>query len=1043
MNLEIVSAGAGSGKTYDLTMKVAQAIQEGLAPDHIMATTFTNVAADELLHRVREKLLSVGRRDAAEGILGGLVGTINSTMGNLLTLFCWNAGLPPTLQVVEPDDAKVLFRSALAAVQDNILTDRFRQAVERLSLSDDWEAAAKNIADQARTNAISPDELRHHADRSWEALQGYFSSSPMSREESIQWERQTKMALEAVINGLHRRTLTQKNETDGLGTLESIDRKARYQGHITWWDWMRLAGANAGAKNKDLVEPLKNLASAAFRHPLLVDDMKVAIQSIFEMAAGALEIFQTMKKDRGLIDFVDQESILYGLMEYPEVRSEFSRRIHALWVDEFQDCSPLQLALLTEISLLINQASWVGDPKQAIYGFRGADPELMDWAIRELGHGQYRILGDSHRSRPELVSLVNDLFTPVFQRQDIPRDRVQLRPHRKRVEELSPPFELWRLQAKNQDQQYRAIASGINDILNDSSRYLVDDHGRLRPIRGSDIAVLCRKNDSCTAIAAALSQFGIRAIVGREGLFDVPETHLTLAALRYLWDKEDSLAVAELLHLGSPLGEDREWLSQWLDPECKEQLLQNPRIVALNQARQSTELTLSELLDRAMVAIDIFDVVAGWGESDVRRGNLEKLRGLAQGFESRTQGLGLAPTVPAFLGYIEDIRSDKKNDGNKQSKSQDIKAVNVLTYHGAKGLEWPMVILTFQSRPPEATPFEVRVLSPIERTLKRPLDGRWIRYWPWPFGLKRHDVGLDATMAGAPAIMEAEQRLVSENSRLLYVGMTRARDYLVWAFAGKSVKDLDVLSDGDGVPVFQWPTLGATEMVVGGACHSVVQKDLVYEEVVGQTQDMPSTIWVLPKSKEAWSRVPRHIAPSHSVSDKIHGSIEETVALGDRIPLVGTTDMERLGLMVHGFIAAAHNTPQEQWPSLAQELIDRWGISYFQPSYLIEAKRRYQQFLQSRWPGFKEQVEWPVQMKKGNQLVSGWIDSLWEGPQGYIIVDHKTFPGREEQWDQKALGYVGQLERYHTMVTQASSKPVLEMWIHFPVVSRMLRIGVI
>jgi len=104
-------------------------------------------------------------------------------------------------------------------------------------------------------------------------------------------------------------------------------------------------------------------------------------------------------------------------------------------------------------------------------------------------------------------------------------------------------------------------------------------------------------------------------------------------------------------------------------------------------------------------------------------------------------------------------------------------------------------------------------------------------------------------MAGAPAIMEAEQRLVSENSRLLYVGMTRARDYLVWAFAGKSVKDLDVLSDGDGVPVFQWPTLGATEMVVGGARHSVVQKDLVYEEVVGQTQDMPSTIWVLPKAK--------------------------------------------------------------------------------------------------------------------------------------------------------------------------------------------------
>ncbi len=93
--------------------------------------------------------------------------------------------------------------------------------------------------------------------------------------------------------------------------------------------------------------------------------------------------------------------------------------------------------------------------------------------------------------------------------------------------------------------------------------------------------------------------------------------------------------------------------------------------------------------------------------------------------------------------------------------------------------------------------------------------------------------------------------------------------------------------------------------------------------------------------------------------------------------------------------------------------------SHLEPSDLIAAKERLQQFMTQRWPQFREKVEWPVEMKRNHQLVRAWVDSLWEGENGFTVIDHKTFPGREADWEDKALGYAGQLLEYQTMVEQA------------------------
>src|SRR5204862_4090544 len=127
-------------------------------------------------------------------------------------------------------------------------------------------------------------------------------------------------------------------------------------------------------------------------------------------------------------DFVDQEALALELLRREDVRAALQGQLDLVLVDEFQDTSPLQLAIFLELASLARQSVWVGDQKQAIYGFRGTDPALMDAVIESLTaistdpelvlaaveavgkHAKLETLSVSYRSRPELVHLTSDVF---------------------------------------------------------------------------------------------------------------------------------------------------------------------------------------------------------------------------------------------------------------------------------------------------------------------------------------------------------------------------------------------------------------------------------------------------------------------------------------------------------------------------------------------------------------------------------------------------------------------------------------------------------
>ena len=116
MNIKIISAGAGSGKTYRLTQEMVRLMREGVRAGGIIATTFTKKAAAELQERVRVKLLSEGLTEQAEDLTNALVGTVHSLGVKLLQRFAYEAGISPEVAIIAEEDQQILFNQSLATV---------------------------------------------------------------------------------------------------------------------------------------------------------------------------------------------------------------------------------------------------------------------------------------------------------------------------------------------------------------------------------------------------------------------------------------------------------------------------------------------------------------------------------------------------------------------------------------------------------------------------------------------------------------------------------------------------------------------------------------------------------------------------------------------------------------------------------------------------------------------------------------------------------------------------------------------------------------
>lgn len=1056
--LHFISAGAGSGKTYRLTQILYAKLSAGeIRPSGVIATTFTRKAATELRERVRSHLLEQGAYKIANAMGQARINTVNSVCGDLLGRFAFEAGMSTEQQVLEEAQEKTLLAQTIETVMDGEETAKLLAIARRMSI-EDWKRDLAELIKQTRSNNIDIGLLKGFAAQNADDLLAHF---PKATSDDL-----ASQLIQAIEDGLPELEQVaaegqKKNTNDYLALVKDMRSKLRAK-ETVWSDWAKLAAA---APEKSLARIAERIGEAADRyaeHPDLHRDVRDYLQMQFMLCEKALQAYADKKREMGVLDFTDQEHLLLMALDNDTVAATLREELDLLMVDEFQDTSPIQLALFLKLAQFAREVYWVGDIKQAIYGFRGSDTTLMKGildALTALG-GDKEVLDKSWRSREPLVKLVNAVFVSAFAA-TLQEDEVRLTAERK--EQLTgAAFANWKLEGSNADKRNSALVTGVKQLV--ASGYVVYDKPakQARAIRYGDIAILSRSNDGVNNLAAELRAQGVPAAISQAGLLQTPEAILALACLRRLNDPSDTIASAEIVSLAG-CEEPESWVADRLHlmanaPEDKPGGYGNdwreagdnvyPLLAELAKLRADMPiLSPLEAMQTVVAHGQLSAIMLRWcgneNEARTRLANLESLLNMARQYEETSRSTNQSASVSGLILWL-----------NEQAEAEQdflalpaIDAVKVMTHHGSKGLEWPVVILTGLENKVRDRLWAISTVSQSAVDVQQPLKDRFIRFWPWPFG-KMEKVNIAEPIAQSEIAKTFHAIAVEEEKRLLYVSMTRARDLLILARGGRDNEEswintvaadwlqgeeeatMLALPNGETIPYQHWLLDPPEDQAASSAEAEPIHW---FKESV-----IPSQAGIQPDKK----RLPLKFSPSSAAQQSC--TVSESISLGKRMSLKPGVDMAQLGTAIHGCIGASLTDPSA--PLTVDEIenvLQRMGVAEaVQPQELLDQIAAFSTWIKTRWPEAVHYAEIPTEMQMPNgQVLQGRIDLLLKVNGGWILIDHKSNPGGADRWEAIAQEYAGQLGAYKDAVEKASGEKVIESWLFLPVGAGMVSIA--
>lgn len=1078
--IEFTTASAGSGKTFRLVEIVAKAIEDGSArPQGIVATTFTVAAANELRERLAAKFYEAGRYQDAVLLGSGMIGTVHGICLDLLSRFSLQAGLSPEVTILDDPQSQILLSRAFDTILSGEEETTLYELSSRLAQIDPrtnthhFRTAIPKIVANARGNDIDPAALPAMGIASWEEMKAALPDP-------------TSDDLDAALASAISDALQEIDPNSTVGVVQTYRKRlldsarALKNGKLGWAEWNKLSteSPGSGKANAHIAPPVQEIASRLGEHPRYHEDHEAYLALLFQTARHLADQFGQLKLESGAADFADLEKEALDLLTHSEeVRSILSDEIDLLVVDEFQDTSPIQLALFSRLAECAKRVVWVGDVKQAIYGFRGADPELIISAV--AGAEKAGTLGKSWRSTPNLVHLVNELFAkPFADHLGLPREEVTLTPHRQTHPDALPSIRIakvttgeilknGKLKALKNEHRHSATADAIQafltsgeQVIDKSSVTLANPAGTLRPVTPRDVAVLVRTGDHAKALASELRARGIDVSLSTPGLIATPECQLALACLRVLVDPRDSLAAAEVIALEAQHPPET-WLSDRLSYLQKRAALTagetlpdwgidgaiaSPSIRCLLSARENHNLTTLSplaLYDLAHSAADVPRLTSAWGptqqRAEQRLANLSRLREFIHEYQNTAHGAGVPATLNGLFGWLTDLADDYgTNDAlDKGPIDPEIDAVHIGTYHGAKGLEWPVVFATDLDTDTRTRLFSLRPHSDTEKLdLSNPLVGRGLRLWIHPFG--KSNAALLDDLQASPAGVQAQSTAVSEDLRLLYVGLTRARDTLVLVHDPATVPSwLDIANAEDLLAADTALSLGETTIPCAVTNH-------IYEPQL-TTPAATTSIQVPVRTLTRTQRPPLLITPSSR--EPIPGAtVTETTEFGEALAIPATINARDYGDAMHRIIAAEIQNPNHSSRhDRAARLLSHWGLEkHLSPEQVLATIDTYLQWIADKFSPTRQFIEVPfTHTTADGQQATGFIDHLILTPTGPVILDHKIFPGPKAMWDQTALAYSGQLDLYRQVVSAAyPNDPTPECWIHLVSSGAAIRLSV-
>ena len=819
-----LEASAGTGKTRVLVDRYVRLLEAGVAPRNILAITFTRKAAAEMRQRVmatlrqrqREGGITPARWREIRDAFGDIgISTIDAFCLSLLHEFPLEAGVDPGFDLADETETPRFIESSLdsaLAIGRAISMDdsdvallftelgepRLRKALT--ALLDRRLVAGDALNRFLRGRDMSVDMACH---RLLHALRGAMSSIAAGGDGAVRLFVATGPvvpAFDLVAREMHELMVDPPMPPARLRGL--LDRLSD------------LVLTQKGEPRKRPAHTKAQFRSAADyeRHKVIVSGLGPHVQAAVEafrqdinlvLARGVRRLFaiaqdeyrRTLDK-HGVLDFPDllerTLKLLGQMEEFSRSRYRLESRYEHVLVDEFQDTSRAQWRLVRELVRAWSAGEGlthgpippsifiVGDRKQSIYGFRDAEVTVLDAAAQFINALRPETparaaITRSFRSVRELLEFVNDVCHAVEKAPDRPDAfRYSEDDAFPRIDETpSDAAAIGVITADSDAAQAALVADEIARLLRDGVMIRDRDTGVRRPIGAGDIGVLFRTRESHSVFEAALAKRRVPYYVYKGlGFFDAEEVKDVLALVAYLADPGSNLRAAALLRsrlirlsdaalkllapgLASALtGEAPAALDRLEDDDRKRLLI--TRAAIRSWIADADQVPPAEVIDRVLAESAYAVEIAGPGFAQARE-NLKKIRGLIR----RIQNRGYA-TLSRLADYFDGLAGGG-DESNAIVDARD--AVNLMTVHAAKGLEFPVVFLVNIGKGSGGNRDDIRV-------------------FPAPF------VDLEAD-DGEPSVSISDHENASdrdddakeheESKRLLYVALTRARDRLYLA----------------------------------------------------------------------------------------------------------------------------------------------------------------------------------------------------------------------------------------------------------------------
>ena len=828
--IKLIEASAGTGKTYAISNLYLRYVLAGFTVDKILVVTFTNAATEELRGRIRKRLYEAQRclegraktedeflvqleqsfqdgsehdlvaaiarlRFAVRSMETAAIFTINGFCQRALSDHAFNSGQAFQLDLIRDDDA--LWRDALK--------DWWRRSVYELnqeqlalfmSVFPSLEAFLKSqaILRNSRDKKVLPattlrlDELYRQINASQEPLKII----------AAQWSAQGLALKELLLSSaaLGRNAKSGYREQELVPALEILDAffaDVTNQPVPKEFTILTIAHIEAGTKptqqGKDpaLDDPFFH-ACQAVQHQL--DELRkqfyiVALQQASEEARAAIE--QQKERTRTL-SFQDQltrlHDALYGASG-EALASVLRAEFPVAMIDEFQDTDALQYRIFRRMyppantteshqgEAVLGALTMIGDPKQAIYSFRGGDIFAYEMARNDVGDSLYT-LDTNWRSVPPLIEAVNTLFAQrssafVY---DKVIEFLPVHPapkaHDLLIEESQESHALtfWHF---GNDESGKPMSKSTIEMLiceavaDETARLLIaGEQAKARigdeGVKPGDIAILVRRGVEGRMVRDALQRRGVNAVtVGRDSVFKSEEAQGLLLLLKAVVHYRDRSVLRAALssqllalnyeQMATLLNQQEAW-QEWL-----------AQMKAFNG--QWLQRGFMAMFSALLQGLDIGGKLAQQPDPERRLTNLMHLAELLQQSSRTHAGL------ESLLSWYQEQLEESEDEESEMRLESDEALVKIVTIHASKGLEYPIVFVPFlwACKPKGKSQFD-------------------------QYGFSFHDAQGQSCLALNSDAMDAnlaraEKERLAEDVRLAYVALTRARTklYLVWGAA--------------------------------------------------------------------------------------------------------------------------------------------------------------------------------------------------------------------------------------------------------------------